>query len=201
MSISAASSAVLASAPPPQRYALGQSATSYQADNLRANIEKAKKFSGFDSYRFAYNTGGGGKATTEAVRRFAEESDLSHNEASLALSHAEHEVRRAESDARLEAAGMYSMTSKARAAAEAALPVAKYQGFGSPEAAKSFAFQKLDELKAGLASHNARVKDFNTGGAQKMREQVSQSAFDQIKKFTPETSDADAIKKSGQHSG
>jgi hypothetical protein len=89
---------------------------------------------------------------------------------------------------------MHSMTSKARAAAEATVPVAKYQGFGSPEAAKSFAFQQLDQLKASIANHNAWAKDFGNGGAQKMREQVWQSNFDAIKRSKPETSDADAIK-------
>jgi hypothetical protein len=190
MSVTAASSNVLASAPPPQRYAFGQDRTSYQADNQRAILKRAKELLAYEAQSGSINS------TIEinretiklspGTKKLMEEFGIAFAEASSAMGSAAEDAK-----------GLIKIdyaTGTASSTYSAPTPE-KYKGFGSVEAARSFAFQKLDELKAGLASHNAWVKDFNTGGAQKMREQVWQSAYDQIKKFTPDTTDADAVKK------
>lgn len=189
MSISAAaSSAVLASAAAPQRYAIGQDRTSYQANNQIAILKRAKELlrefsGGMNLY------GADGVSIIErdpAVTKLAKDFGIAEADALSALGSVENEAR-----------GLLKLDwSTGRGVnPSSSPPPAAYQGFGSIEAAKSFAFQQLEQFKAGMASYNAWVKDFDNGGAQKMREQVWTNAFEQIKKHTPETSDAEAIKK------
>lgn len=186
MSITAAaSSAVLASAPPPQFYAIGQDRTNYQAKQQLTILKRAKELLAYEEQN------GGINRTTEndiwrlGAKKLAEEFGIALGDASSAMSSVDQEAN-----------GLLKINwaTGRSSSTQPAAPPAPYQGFGSIEAAKTFAFQKLDELKAGIASHNSVFANWENGGAQKMREQVWQSNFDAIKRSRPETSDADAIK-------
>jgi hypothetical protein len=187
MSVTAASSALLASAPPPQRYAIGQDRTNHQERQQLTILKRAKELLAYEAQNGGINYTKEDGGWRLGAQKLAEEFGIALLDASSAMTSVEFDFIGL--DKINWATGMRSQTQTG------APPPAPYQGFGTIEAAKSFAFQKLDELKAGIASHNAVFGNWENGGAQKLREQVWQSAFNWEKMVRPETSDVDAIKR------
>jgi hypothetical protein len=71
-------------------------------------------------------------------------------------------------------------------------PRPAYQ-FASTKEAKTFALEKLSELKTGIAQYNASILDWTTEKAQALREKIWNEGYEGFKHFNPEAGENEAI--------
>lgn len=185
MSIAIAKSAVLATAPTPVRTAptpvrtaLGQG-NAYDLQERRAIFARATELVDEFSAGRSENGFSDEFAQNSAVVKLAEEFGIAKGPAYLRLREAV--LRKATGEKPgFEGGGSVSA------------PRPAYQ-FGSTNEAKTFALDKLSELKTGISQYNASILDWTTEKAQALREKIWTDGYEGFKRFNPGASEKEAI--------